>query len=314
MIKLEADSSQGIKQQIKGGIKALIRSGKLTPGQKVLSSRELAESLEVNRNTTWAAYRELAAEGWLVSHGAKGTTVAVNTGRADMSDLRETFAQALNKASELGLSWRETSRMFQDFAQNQAAAPGCRLLLVECNPEGLAHIGAALARRLGAEPAKALIQDLEKNGLPEGAGFELVVSGFNHLAQMRELFPELSTPMMGVMLKPDLAVMSELITRPKAAKVGMVCVNHLSTFSLFRQAIEGGGDGPGRVWAGLEEKDRLKEMFANCPVVYASSYAYDRVAAMAPPEVRVERVELTVDAAGLEAVAAKAAELVLARA
>lgn len=53
-----------------------IRRGRLTRGEKLPSTRALAHQLGINRNTALAAYRELAAEGWLVMHKARGTFVA----------------------------------------------------------------------------------------------------------------------------------------------------------------------------------------------------------------------------------------------
>jgi DNA-binding transcriptional regulator YhcF (GntR family) len=53
----------------------LIESVKLQPGDSIPSSRDLALTLGVNRNTTWAAYRELKNEGWLSASVGSGTFV-----------------------------------------------------------------------------------------------------------------------------------------------------------------------------------------------------------------------------------------------
>jgi GntR family transcriptional regulator/MocR family aminotransferase len=53
-----------------------IASGRLAPGLRLPSSRELAARLGVSRNTAVAAYELLASEGWLESRGAGGSFVA----------------------------------------------------------------------------------------------------------------------------------------------------------------------------------------------------------------------------------------------
>ena len=53
-----------------------IRRGRLRAGDALPGSRPLASSLGVHRNTVLAAYRELAAEGWITTAEAKGTFVA----------------------------------------------------------------------------------------------------------------------------------------------------------------------------------------------------------------------------------------------
>ncbi|MEP6865645.1 MAG: PLP-dependent aminotransferase family protein [Deltaproteobacteria bacterium] len=53
-----------------------IRRGVRRAGDRLPSTRTLAAELSVNRNTIVAAYDELLAQGWIVSHGAAGTFVA----------------------------------------------------------------------------------------------------------------------------------------------------------------------------------------------------------------------------------------------
>ncbi|WP_019354811.1 PLP-dependent aminotransferase family protein [Streptomyces sp. AA1529] len=53
-----------------------VRSGRLTPGTRLPSSRALAADLGLARNTVAAAYAELVAEGWLSARQGSGTRVA----------------------------------------------------------------------------------------------------------------------------------------------------------------------------------------------------------------------------------------------
>ena len=53
-----------------------IASGRLAPGLRLPSSRELAARAGVSRNTAVAAYELLASEGWLETRGAGGSFVA----------------------------------------------------------------------------------------------------------------------------------------------------------------------------------------------------------------------------------------------
>jgi len=62
--------------QIAQAVAAEIRRGRLRPGDALPSSRGLAGSLGVHRNTVVAAYAELAAEGWIETTPARGTFVS----------------------------------------------------------------------------------------------------------------------------------------------------------------------------------------------------------------------------------------------
>ncbi len=57
-------------------LSAEIRRGRLRPGSRLPSSRELGRSLGFNRNTIVAAFAELAAEGWITTRPASGTFVS----------------------------------------------------------------------------------------------------------------------------------------------------------------------------------------------------------------------------------------------
>ncbi len=53
-----------------------IRRGALRAGDRLPSTRSLADQLGISRNTVVAAFAELSSQGWIVAHGAGGTVVA----------------------------------------------------------------------------------------------------------------------------------------------------------------------------------------------------------------------------------------------
>ena len=65
-----------IYDQIKAGLRQMMAAGTLPSGARVPSVRELAGELTVNPNTIQRAYRELEAEGFLVSVPGRGSFVA----------------------------------------------------------------------------------------------------------------------------------------------------------------------------------------------------------------------------------------------
>lgn len=75
-LPLERGGPAPLAAQIARGLAGRIRSGALRPGARLPSSRLLARMLEVHRNTALAAYAELAAEGWITTHRARGTFVS----------------------------------------------------------------------------------------------------------------------------------------------------------------------------------------------------------------------------------------------
>jgi GntR family transcriptional regulator / MocR family aminotransferase len=77
-IVVDKSSKTPIYQQISQQLIVLIREGKLSFGQKILSSRALSEALGVHRKTITQVFDELTAQGWLETKQGNGTFVAEN--------------------------------------------------------------------------------------------------------------------------------------------------------------------------------------------------------------------------------------------
>src|SRR5262247_3168253 len=76
-IMLQLDGTGPLHQQIYRAFRTEILSGVLAPGERVPSTRALADLLKVSRNTAVSAYEQLLAEGYLETRlGAAGTVVA----------------------------------------------------------------------------------------------------------------------------------------------------------------------------------------------------------------------------------------------
>ncbi|NEA15832.1 GntR family transcriptional regulator, partial [Streptomyces halstedii] len=66
----------GLRSGLTTALRDAVRSGRLTPGTRLPSSRTLAADLGMARNTVADAYADLVAEGWLTARQGSGTRVA----------------------------------------------------------------------------------------------------------------------------------------------------------------------------------------------------------------------------------------------
>ena len=71
-IRLQTDSSVCLYEQIYEHIKREIRGGKLLEGERLPSTRSLADYLQVARSTVDYAYGQLLDEGYIESRPCKG--------------------------------------------------------------------------------------------------------------------------------------------------------------------------------------------------------------------------------------------------
>lgn len=61
--------------RVERAVVAAIRAGQLGAGDRLPSTRALAESLGVSRNTAVAAYRELVAQGWITARPSRSVAM-----------------------------------------------------------------------------------------------------------------------------------------------------------------------------------------------------------------------------------------------
>lgn len=77
-LPLDRSSDRPIHRQVYDGLRRAILDGRLSPGQRVPSTRALAEDLAVSRLPVLTAYDQLLHEGYLVGRTGSGTFVSAD--------------------------------------------------------------------------------------------------------------------------------------------------------------------------------------------------------------------------------------------
>lgn len=75
VIQLDRDDEKPLYQQIYACLGEAILNGQLAPGLRLPSTRDLADTLNVSRNTVMNAFEQLLAEGYLMAEVGSGTYV-----------------------------------------------------------------------------------------------------------------------------------------------------------------------------------------------------------------------------------------------
>lgn len=74
-LRLDGDAGKPVYRQIADAVAAAVRDGRLSGGDRLPPTRDLARDLGVNRNTVVAAYEDLTASGIVTGHTGRGTFV-----------------------------------------------------------------------------------------------------------------------------------------------------------------------------------------------------------------------------------------------
>jgi len=75
-IRLDPSAHEPLSEQLRSALAARIASGRLAPGERMPTVRDLADELEIAPNTVAKAYRDLASAGLIAGRGRRGTFVS----------------------------------------------------------------------------------------------------------------------------------------------------------------------------------------------------------------------------------------------
>jgi len=75
IVQLRTRTSMPLHRELYEALRGALRDGSLQAGERLPSSRELAQDLQLSRNTVVAAIEQLGVEGYLESRVGSGTYV-----------------------------------------------------------------------------------------------------------------------------------------------------------------------------------------------------------------------------------------------
>ncbi len=118
-MRIDLASSVPIYVQIVEQIRHLVATGRLQPGEKLLTIRQLAVDLRVDPNTVAHAYNLLHNEGVISTQRGRGTFVAQHPDDARLARMRQEKLQAimnsaLLEALSLGYPADEVREAFEE--------------------------------------------------------------------------------------------------------------------------------------------------------------------------------------------------------
>ena len=115
---ITAGSELPIYRQVMRQITDAIAGGRLRPGDKLTSKRELAEQLVIAPLTVKKAYDELEREGLIRTERGRGTFVTTNAGPLDphkqRERLRDPARRLLSRAHLGGVSFEDVVQLLDE--------------------------------------------------------------------------------------------------------------------------------------------------------------------------------------------------------
>ncbi len=116
MIQLDYRDTRPLYEQVHDGLRKLMVTGMLRPGEKLPSVRALAMQLTINPNTIQRAYTQLEAEGYICSVTGKGTFVEELKTQMDTrrTELEEKIRPMREELRSLGMTAAEWAALWEE--------------------------------------------------------------------------------------------------------------------------------------------------------------------------------------------------------
>lgn len=102
LIRIDADSGRPLFEQVASSVRSGILAGRIRPGDRLPTAREVAEALEINLHTVLRAYQQLRDEGLIDLRRGRGAVVSASA--APLAELAGEVADLVHRAARLGIS------------------------------------------------------------------------------------------------------------------------------------------------------------------------------------------------------------------
>jgi DNA-binding transcriptional regulator YhcF (GntR family) len=252
-IRLSAHSDIPIYRQIVTQLTFMIEMGHLRDGDRLPSSRLLADNLQINRNTVAHAYSVLRDRAIVESRGRGGMVVVGAATARETSDARDraraVLEAAAQKCVDLGLTPTEIQGLMADFT-GRATESAIRVSFVECNRDRADYFAGELQYHLGLPVRPLVLGEFD----PEAEHPDLVLTTFFHLAEVRGLLRRPSTDVVALVVGPHIQTLVEIARVPKGRTVGILYSTDDQAAGI-RDSLTQSGIGNITVLAGTTQAD-----------------------------------------------------------
>lgn len=231
-MKIDIDRSSGIPFyiQIKNQITSNIKKGDLKVGDKLPTERQLANELNISRNTITNAYKLLEHEGILVSYQGRGTFVDeaahIWKRHAVQDKVLKIIDLAIDEALGSGLSAEEFLELVETrIEEKESKMKSVNAIFIECNIEQAQVFSDQLNETTDMNVSPVVLSELENpddemNRKLRNTQFAIVT--YKHLKETKELLGNYSMEIMGAAINPSIESIVKMAKYPPGTKYGLV--------------------------------------------------------------------------------------------
>lgn len=295
-LKTDSNLNFSVNTQLKEQLKWLIGLDEIAPGDMLPSANQLADSLELNRNTVNLVYTQLRDEGLLSMHKGRGTQVMNNAKIEELRKNRQAMQQAAVKVMEetaahkIPLTDFFVAGLAYALLQNPAAVEGTQIAFIECREHDHFFYRDEIKR---VTKAAVVTIPLEELAAQSSTTMEVlrhanvVITTLNHADEVKHLLTgaNYEKPVHVIGATIAMPLLLEIAACQPGSKVSFVCLGKAGGQWMARNIHDAGITQIEPLAVGVDNREQLLEVLGYSDKIYASAAVYEELKAMAPDKV-----------------------------
>jgi DNA-binding transcriptional regulator YhcF (GntR family) len=259
-------------------IEEQIRTGIYDGGARLPTVRELAQRYSVNKNTASRAYQALERRG--IIDMSRGRGAFVRAPHADSgAPWHHRAAQLIEEAHQLGMSPAQILDSVSHAIERMYGPATPRALFVECNSQDLEALGGELSAIIGLPMELALLDDALGAAGALARRYDLIVTTFQHLGQLRQATPAAARHLVvGVHVTPTHDALLDL-ARLHVGAFGLVC-DTPSTIESLSHIISTYNPSASVMPALIDDEAQLRRVLARADAIVVTRSCHERLVAL----------------------------------
>jgi DNA-binding transcriptional regulator YhcF (GntR family) len=291
VLQVDPNFTYSINTQIKEQLKWLIGLGYIQPGQLLPPAGQLADKLNVNRNTVNLVYTQLRDEGIVSIMKGRGTQVMEGPVSDELRAIRrpmyELLTRMMEEAIDNGVNLKELGTASFAFLQlfNYEAVLKMKILFIECREHDYYFYKTQVEQETNAEVSTLFLEEIASNPkkLDEAADkADIVVTTLNHIDEVKELLSGKHVQILTIGATANISILMDIAKMDVGSKVVFVCLGNQGGKWMAERVKEAGIGHIESIAMGMDNNEALRKAIKQSKCVYASSAVYDEIMTLAP--------------------------------
>ncbi|RED61841.1 GntR family transcriptional regulator [Cohnella lupini] len=301
ILQVDPHLTFNVNTQIKEQLKWLIGIGQIETGDMLPSASQLADELELNRNTINWVYSQLRDEGLVLMQKGRGTQITGGIEFKQLLEERKPMQQLLNDTIEAAaaMGFNMQSFFMAGLAYSLLHPPypnvKLRISLVECKGHDHPFYRKSIESATQGEVETLFLEDLSGNEVAIREVVQrshLIVTTLNHADEVKSLFARFDSKIMVIGATIEASLLLDIAKLKQGTRVAFVCLGKTGGEWMANRIREAGINQVEFETMGMNEHEDLNEELRHLDKIYASAAVYPELKKMLPDKTELFSMKL----------------------